>query len=135
MAFTAQEKQALATWLQANIHKAVYTTTWREGVKQTIQVHDPIEDIMVDKEVPVLDGENNRTYIEQTEDRLDFDEVIIRTRAKARKHGYDPSLVAVEELLLEYIDTIKTWLAPGVTISHGNSPLRWQDVDAEDPDA
>jgi len=95
MAFTAQEKQALATWLEANIDKAVHTQIHREGIKQTIQVTDPVDGATYDKEIPVLDGEGKRTFNEVSADYLFFDEVILRVQAKAIKHGYDLSLIHI----------------------------------------
>ena len=135
MAFTTQQKQALATWLEANIHKAVHDRTHREGIKQTIQVVDPIDGSTQDKEVPILDPETgNRTFTEVTLPILDFDEVILRVQAKAQKQGFNPSLDAIEALLLEHKDNLLLWVAPA-TISSNHSALDPADVLAEDPDA
>jgi hypothetical protein len=135
MAFTAQQKQALATWLEANIHKAIHTRTHREGIKTTVQVVDPIDGSTHDKEVPVLDGEGKRTFNEVTLSVLDLDEVLLRVQAKANKNGFAPTLEAIEDLLFEHRATIKTWLPVGTTISQGHSPLDSESVLAEDPDA
>ena len=136
MAFTAQEKQALATWLEANIHKAVHAHIHREGIKQTIQVTDPIDGATYDKEIPVLDPETGaRTFNEVSADYLFFYEVILRVQAKAIKHGYDPDEEAVRALLFENRAAIKSWLAPGVTITDGRTLLSHTEILAEDPDA
>ncbi len=138
MAFTAQQKQALATWLEANIHKAVHTTYWKEGIKDEDgkAVYGDCVQYFPNSNVPVPEAETywGRTFIIRSEDRLDLDEVITRVRQKAIKHGYSPDEDDVRDLLRENAATIKTWLAPGVTISHGNSPLSRSAVEAEDPD-
>ena len=155
MALTDPQKIALRDWLQANIHKAVRTVTYREGVKQTVQVTDPLSGTPLDKEVPVMvqdsrfedtfDDDNNptgqreiffmrRDYTEHTMDMIDVQEVIFRVRAKAIKQGY-PGVTAnqVRNLLLEYRDTIRSWV-PGVSWG-GSSHAGRQAALVDDPDA
>lgn len=154
MALTAEQKIALRDWLQANIHKAVHTVTYREGVKQTVQVTDPMSGATVDKEVPVMvqdsrfedtfDDDNNptgqrevffmrREYVERTMDMIDVQEVIFRVRAKAIKQGFTGVTAnQVRELLKEYRDTIRSWI-PGVSWG-GSNPTGRHVALTEDPD-
>lgn len=56
-------KNEARQWL--NTHQAYFLIdgTYNEGIKQTIQVIDPIDGSSSDKEVPVLDGETGeRTF-------------------------------------------------------------------------
>jgi hypothetical protein len=143
MAFTAQQKQALTTWLQANLHKGIHEHTYREGIKDG---EGKAVYATGYRDVPVYDEEGNqtgteqveyqyRTYNEVTKSYLFFDEVILRVQAKAQKHGYDPDVRAVRDLLRDNWDTIKTWIPANTGIMGGRSHLRRDAVLAEEPDA
>ena len=155
MALTSQQKIALRDWLQANIYKAVHTVTYHVGVKETIQVADPIDGSSIDKQVPVMvqdsrfedvyDEDGNvtgqtevffmrRDYTEATMDMIDLAEVVTRVRMKAEKQGFeDVTDEQVEDLLKEYKDTIKSWI-PGVSWGGANKLGRKAAL-VEDPDA
>jgi hypothetical protein len=130
MAFTAQQKQALATWLEANIHKAIHPRTHREGIKDEDgkAVYGTIF-------AGTEDEYYGRTFIERTLQVLDIREVVRRVRAKAIKHGFNPTEAAVRDLLREHRATIKTWLPADTLICAGHSTLTNAEIDAEDPDA
>lgn len=132
MALTNPQKIALRDWLQANIHKAVHTVTYHEGVKQTVQVTDPLSGATLDKEVPVM-VQGRRDYIERTMDMIDWQEVIVRVQAKVAKYGYvGVSEDQIEDLLREYRATIKSWI-PGVSWG-GSNPAGRKAALTEDPD-
>lgn len=132
MAFTAQQKQALATWLQANLHKGIHEHTYREGIKDG--EGNPVYADTIDPETQEVVG-RHRTFNEVTKSYLFFDEVILRVQAKAQKHGYDPDVQAVRDLLRDNWDTIKTWIPANTGIMGGRSHLRRAEVLAEEPDA
>jgi hypothetical protein len=154
MPLTDPQKIALRDWLQANLYKAVHTVTFREGVKQTMQVTDPLSGATLDKDVPVMvqdsrffdtyDEDGNvigqreefymrREYVERTMDMIDVQEVIFRVRAKAIKQGFaGVTANQVRELLSEYRDTIQSWI-PGVSWGGSNTVGRHAAL-TDDPD-
>lgn len=140
MALTNAHKLALRDWLQANVHKAVRTTWYREGIKdengKPVYGTCPVLDANAQ---PTLDEEGNpatyygRTFIVRTRQGFDWREVVRRVWRKAKKNGYDATLEQVESFLRQYKDNIRTWANTPHII--GGIALPDTEIDAEDPDA
>jgi hypothetical protein len=140
MALTEQQRQGLITWLQANAYKATTVRNREVGTKD-VDGKPVYEDYIENVDEFDADGNFVRT-VEQTRTRravtlvpyteLDFEEVVLRVKAKARKQGFTFTAQEVYDFLSPYIDNILTWAGAE---SIGTSDRKPSEVDAEDPDA
>ena len=131
---TQAHKLALRDWLQANVHKAVHTDWYREGIKD--ENGKPVYgecDVLDADGQPTGETYYGRTFIVRTRQGFDWREVVRRVWRKAVKNGYDVDPEQVANFLRQYKDNIKAWA--GVSDIIGGLALPDEQIDAEDPDA
>ena len=140
MALTNAHKLALRDWLQANIHKAVKTRWYREGIKdgngKPVYGTCPKLDENGD---PLLDEDDNpvtyygRTFTVRKVQSFDWQEVVRRVWNKAQKNDYSVTPEQVATFLLQYRNNIKSWAGTNDVCAGIAKPDH--EIDAEDPDA
>lgn len=134
MALTQAHRLALRDWLQANVHKAVKTDWYREGIKD--ENGKPVYG-----ECPKLDENGDpteetyfgRTFIVRKRQAFDWREVVRRVWRKAVKNGYDVTPEQVANFLWDYRSLITRWANTDVVVAGIATPD--DIIDAEDPDA
>jgi hypothetical protein len=141
---TNAHKLALRDWLQANVHKAVKTVYWREGVKDENgkPVYGPCikykpnsneAETYLDEEGVEQPVEYwGRTFVLRSRQTFDWQEVVRRVWRKAVKNGYDVTPEQVANFLRQYKDNIKGWANVGVITGGIATPESV--IDEEDPD-
>ena len=140
MALTAQQKDALKTWLQANVYKAVHIEWYREGIKDGDgkPVYGVCNKLDADGNPVAPTADDDGTYWGRTfnvvfRPAFDWHEVVRRVVKKAEKQGLFPTEDEVSDFLRPYKDTILGWA--GVTKVVQGIALPDSVIDAEDPDA
>lgn len=129
-----QYRAALQTWVTNNIHKAVHTDTYTEGVFTTEMVPGPDEGD-VEVQVPVLDEEGVQLTIEHSYDFLDVHELALRLGRKIHKAAPELrgkfDLRDLEELLDDKLPQLLNLAGVTTTGSAGRKFSAYKD---EDPD-
>ena len=130
LSLTADQRQALRDWLDANVHKATYQDSWTEYQKDenghfvlvnTGTAEEPVWERVVTQV-------HNFTY-------LDTAELALRLWRKLNKHFPDKAAAAdLGDIEALFEDKLTQLLALAGADSVGSSPLRYDDFKDEDPD-